>query len=160
MIDKRPEADRILLAQLTGEARFRARWRELTGDEEAAAVAELRALAGGRADLLSEVADVLEGCREGELDELLARQAAGLCRAAGADPEAIPGWAEEGRRRRAAADQPPFSGGLHGGRARPLVTSQAPAACGLSGPSIAWICSRAHCGQKADCLGDDPAAGR
>jgi len=44
-----------------------------------------------------------------------ARQAAGLCRAAGADPEAIAAWVEEGRRRRAAVRQPPFPGGLHGG---------------------------------------------
>ena len=78
-------------------------------------MAELRTLAGGRADLLAEVAGILEGAREGELDEPFARQAAGLCRAAGADPEAIPAWIEEGRRRRAAADMPPFSGGLHGG---------------------------------------------
>jgi hypothetical protein len=42
MIDDRPQADRILVAQLTGEARHRAKWRELTGDEEAAAVAELQ----------------------------------------------------------------------------------------------------------------------
>ena len=69
----------------------------------------------GRADLLAEVAGILEGTSEGELDEPLARQAAMLCRKAGADPEAIPGWIEEGRRRRAAARQPPFSGGLHGG---------------------------------------------
>ena len=113
MSDARPQADRILVAQLTGEARHRARWRELTGDEEAAAVAELRELAGGRADLLAEVAGIFEGASEGELDEPLARQAAGLCRKAGADPEAIPGWIEEGRRRRAAARKPPFSGGLH-----------------------------------------------
>ena len=46
-------ADRIMVAQLTGEARHRARWRPLTQDEEAAALAELRALAGGRADLLA-----------------------------------------------------------------------------------------------------------
>ena len=115
MIDSRSQADRILVAQLTGEARHRARWRELTGDEERAAVAELRQLAGGRADLLAEVAGILEGTHEGKLDEPLARQSAGLCRAAGADPEAIPAWIEEGRRRRAAASKPPFSGGLHGG---------------------------------------------
>jgi hypothetical protein len=53
MVDDRPQADRILVAQLTGEARHRARWRELTAEEEAAAVAELDALAGGRADLLA-----------------------------------------------------------------------------------------------------------
>ncbi len=33
----------------------------------------------------------------------------GLCRKAGADPEAIPAWIEEGRRRKANANRPPFS---------------------------------------------------
>jgi hypothetical protein len=112
VVDDRPQADRILVAQLTGEARFRARWRELTGDEEAAAVAELQALAGGRADLLAEVAGIFEGTSEGELDEAFARSAARLCRLAGADSEAIPRWAEEGRRRRDTVRRPPFSGGL------------------------------------------------
>ena len=107
MIDKRPGADRILVAQLTGEARHRARWRELTGDEEAAAVATLRELAAGRADLLAEVAGIFEGTSEGELDEPLARQAARLCRDAGADLEAIPAWIEEGRRRAMIARLPP-----------------------------------------------------
>ena len=89
MIDKRPLADRILVAEINGEARRRARWRELSSDEEAAAVAELRELADGRPDLLAEVAGILEGAREGEADEPLARQAAGLCRNAGADLAAI-----------------------------------------------------------------------
>ena len=108
----RPEADRILVAQLTGEARRHAQWRPLTAEEEAAALAELRALAAGRADLLAEVAGILEGTSEGELDEPLARSAARLCRDAGADPEAIPAWIQEGRRRSASARRPPFSGGL------------------------------------------------
>ena len=112
MIDDRPQADRILVAQLTGEARHRAKWRDLTADEEAAAVAALRELAVGRADLLAEVAGILEGASESELGEPLAKQAAGLCRKAGADPEAIPAWAETGRTRRAKARLPPFSGGL------------------------------------------------
>jgi hypothetical protein len=112
MIDPRPQADRILIAQLTGEARHRAKWRPLTGDEEAAAVAELAALAAGRADLLAEVAGIFEGTSEGEPDEPLARSAAQLCRMAGADPEEIPAWVAEGRRRRQAAGRPPFSGGL------------------------------------------------
>jgi hypothetical protein len=107
-----PEADRILVAQLTGEARRHAQWRPLTEEEAAVALAELRALAAGRADLLAEVAGILEGTSEGELDEPLARSAAQLCRAAGADPEAIPAWIEEGRRRSANARRPPFSGGL------------------------------------------------
>ena len=78
MIDKSLQADRILIAEIYGEARHYAQWRELTGDEEAAAVTALRELAGGRADLFAEVAGILEGAREGEPDEPLARQAAGL----------------------------------------------------------------------------------
>ena len=81
MIDKRPQADRLLVAEIWGEARRWARWRELGDTEEAAAVAALRELAGGRADLLAEVAGILEGAREGEPDEPLARQAADAPRA-------------------------------------------------------------------------------
>ena len=78
----------------------------------------LAELAGGRADLLAEVAGIFEGTGEGELDEALTRQAAALCRLAGADPEAIPAWVEEeGGRRRAAARIPPMSGGVRGGPA-------------------------------------------
>jgi hypothetical protein len=103
MIEKRPQADRILVAQLTGEARHRARWRPLIGDEEGEALAELRELAGGRVDLLAEVAGLFRGTSEGEPDEALAESAARLCRLAGADPEAIPAWVAEGRRRKDAA---------------------------------------------------------
>ena len=49
-------------------------------------MAALRELAGGRADLLAEVCGVTEGASEGELHEPLARQAAQLCRKAGAWP--------------------------------------------------------------------------
>jgi len=118
VIDKRPQADRLLVAEIWGETRRRAGWHELPEAEETEAVSALTDLAGGRADLLAEVAGVMEGASEGELNEPLARQAAGLCRMAGADPEAIPGWIAEGRRRRAAARQPPFSGGLHSRGAR------------------------------------------
>ena len=86
MIGKHPQADRILVAKISGEAKHHAKWRELTADEEAAAVAALRELAGGRADLLAEVCGVMEGASEGELHEPLARQAAELCRKAGARP--------------------------------------------------------------------------
>jgi hypothetical protein len=102
-----PDADRLLVAELTGEARHHARWRPITEEEEAVAVTELRALADGRADLLAEVAGIFEGTSEGELDEPFARCAAQLCRLAGADPDAIPGWVAEGRRRAEAARKPP-----------------------------------------------------
>lgn len=52
VIEERPQADRLLIARLTGEAQYRARWRPLSKAEETAAVAALRELAGGRADLL------------------------------------------------------------------------------------------------------------
>ncbi len=56
---KRPEAARLLVAELTGEARHHAQWRDLTADEKAA-VAALREFADGQADLLAEVAGILE----------------------------------------------------------------------------------------------------
>jgi hypothetical protein len=74
-----------------------------------------------RADLLAPVAGILEGTSERELDEPLARCAAGLCHLAGADPEAIPGWIEEGRRRAASARQSSFSGGPARRRGAPPV---------------------------------------
>ena len=115
VIDRRPQADRILVAQITGEARHRAQWRDLTEDEEAEALAELQALADGRADLLAQVAGIFEGTSEDEPDEPLARSAARLYRLAGADPEAIAAWVTEGRRRRDAARKAPPSGGVHPG---------------------------------------------
>jgi hypothetical protein len=67
-----PAADGILVAQLHGTARRHAdRWwggRELTEAGHDAAVAELRELAAGRADLLAHVAGILLGT--GEADEL------------------------------------------------------------------------------------------
>ena len=43
VIGNRPPADRILVAKISGEAEHHAKWRELTADEEAAAVAALEA---------------------------------------------------------------------------------------------------------------------
>ena len=103
-----PERDRLLVSEIHGEARLHASRRELTADEHAAAVAALRELAAGRGDLLAEVAGIMLGASEGELDEPLMRQAAELCRAAGADEALIPGWIKEGRRRRTEAARAPF----------------------------------------------------
>lgn len=108
-----PDRDRLLGAKLCGEALHHAKWRALTDEETAAAVTEIRQLAGGRADLLAEQAGLLLGFGEGTLSEPLRRCAAQLLVAAGADESLIPGWAEEGRRRRprlrrpASADAPP-----------------------------------------------------
>jgi hypothetical protein len=104
-----PERDHLLVSEIHGEARHYAARREPTADEHAAAVAALRELAGGRADLLAEVARLMEGVAEGQPDEPLIRQAAQLCRDAEADPDLIPGWVEEERRRRADAGRASFS---------------------------------------------------
>jgi hypothetical protein len=61
MIDMRPQADRLIAGKLTGESGHHAKRRPLTADGKAAAVAALREVAGGRADLLAEVAGVALG---------------------------------------------------------------------------------------------------
>jgi len=99
------------VAQLTGTARRHARWGALTQAEQASGVAELREIAGHRADLLAEVAGLALGTAESKGPEYLAQghAAAELCRLAGADESLIPQWIQEGRRRAAAARLPPFS---------------------------------------------------
>jgi hypothetical protein len=106
-----PARDRLLVARLSSVAQRHARWGALTEAETPAAVAELREIAGGRADLLAEVAGVALGTAESKGDEYRARAeaVAGLCRLAGADQDAIPRWTEEGRRRVEAVRHPPFS---------------------------------------------------
>jgi hypothetical protein len=94
------DPDRLLGAELCGEAMHRARWRQLTADETAAAVAALRELAGGRTDLLAEQTGLLLGFSEDTITAPLKRCAALLLIAAGADESLVPQWVEEGRRRR------------------------------------------------------------
>ena len=112
MIDKRPQADRILVAQLTGTAQHYAEWRELTGAGHEVAVAGLRELAAGRADLLAKVAGTLEASPRGSC----ANRMRGKPRSCAVTPERIPdqvpAWIEIGRQRAARARQPPFPDGL------------------------------------------------
>ena len=115
----KPDSDRLVVARLTGIANRHSRWRELTEGETAAAVAEIQEAAAGRGDLLAEVAGILIGAREGELDEPKAKAAAELCRLAGADEALIPAWIEEGRRRVEAARMPPFTQPKGPARRRP-----------------------------------------
>lgn len=74
-------------------------------------MAELTDLTAGRGDLLAEVAGVLEGVSEDRLDQPFARQAARLCRLAGADETLILHWATERKRRAANARTRPHGGG-------------------------------------------------
>jgi hypothetical protein len=108
------EVDQQTVARLTGAARRHAHQRESTAAETAAAVAELRELAGDRDDLLAEVAGLLIGFYKRTVEDLMAQAAAGYCIAAGADPDLIPRWIEVGRRRAAAARQVPSTGAAPG----------------------------------------------
>jgi hypothetical protein len=103
------DADRLLVARISGIALRHARWHEPAGDETAAAVAELREIAGDRPDLLAEEAGILLGFHEGSLDEPRAKAAASFCIAAGADPDRIAKWVQVGRERAEQAGRPPFS---------------------------------------------------
>jgi hypothetical protein len=103
------DSDRLLTARLMGVVKRHAPWREPTQDETNAAVPELREIAGDRPDLIAEVAGILLGASEGQLDEPRSKAAASFCIAAGADESLIPGWIEEGRRRIAIRRKPPFS---------------------------------------------------
>jgi len=94
-----PDRDELTVARLTGAARRHAPAREPTDAETAAAVAELRAIAGGRGDLLAEVAGLITGFYAGTAEERKAQTAARYCRAAGADPDLMAPWIAEGKRR-------------------------------------------------------------
>ena len=97
------ELDQLTVARLTGAAWRHASGWEPTGMETAAAVRELREIAGGRGDLLAEVAGLLIGYYRRTAEELRARAAAYYCIAAGAGLELTPRWIETGCSRAAAA---------------------------------------------------------
>jgi hypothetical protein len=92
---RKPDPDRILCARLSGSAIRLAR-ASAPIDE---AVAELRALAGGRGDLLAETAGVMVGAWSARVDTGDHLLAAGLLVLAGADHDQIARWVEVGRER-------------------------------------------------------------
>jgi hypothetical protein len=94
-----PDPDLVLCARLAGTA---SRYADATGsDAYPAAVAELRELAGGRADLLAQEAGLIWGSRSDgiPLDWPHFERVVLYLIDAGADPEEVPGWFAEGRRR-------------------------------------------------------------
>jgi hypothetical protein len=104
-----PDPDRLQYAQIAGAATRHAQaW--LTAEQEAAAIAELRQAAAGRADLLAECAGTALGFGEGGQDAARYRQIAELCIAAGADRSLIERWISIGRQRAAAAQAMPHAG--------------------------------------------------
>ena len=109
----RYESDQLTVARLAGAAQRHAPWRKPTAAETAAAVAELREIAGARSDLLAQVAGLLTGFYRRTREEARARAAAHFCIVAGARREEIPRWTEVGRCRATAARQASDAGQRH-----------------------------------------------
>ena len=114
------EADRLLYATLAGAAARHAGLGALAPEQEAAAVAELREIAGHRPDLLAHRAGTAIGFGESQYDAVVYRLIADLCIKAGADPAQIPAGSGRPPARRAG---PP--GALHRHRA-PRPTALTP----------------------------------
>jgi hypothetical protein len=92
---RKPDPDRILCARLSGTAIRLAR----AGGPIEEAVADLRALAGGRGDLLAEQAGIMAGAWSARVDTGDYLLAAGLLVLAGADHDLIARWVDVGRER-------------------------------------------------------------
>jgi len=114
------EADRLLYATLAGAAARHAGRGALTPEQEAAAVTELREIAGDRPDLLAHRAGTAIGFGESQYDAVVYRLIADLCIKAGADRSAIPDWIQVGRHRAELARQVPYTGTAHSGSAGPV----------------------------------------
>jgi hypothetical protein len=104
------ESDRLIYASLAGAAARHAGRGALTPEQEAAAVAELREIAGDRPDLLAHRAGTAIGFGESQYDAVVYRLIADLCVKAGADRAQIPGWIDVGRQRAELARQVPYTG--------------------------------------------------
>ncbi|GAA2074389.1 hypothetical protein GCM10009780_08080 [Actinomadura alba] len=114
-----PEPDDLIVAALHGAASRHAGWTAPEGSARQAAVTELREIAGGRTDLLAQVAGLLLGyAPPGDAMHEHNRIAAELLIDAGADPGAVRAWIEIGGERRANARARPFS--------RPLPPDERP----------------------------------
>ena len=109
------EADRLLYATLAGAAARHAGLGALTQEQEAAAVAELREIAGHRPDLLAHRAGTAIGFGESQYDAVVYRLIAELCMKAGADPDQVQAWVQVGRHRAELARQVPYTGTAHPG---------------------------------------------
>ncbi len=111
------DPDRLIYARLYSVAFRRTASHEI--DDWDGAVAELRAEAAGRTDLLSELAGVSIGLAENGLD-ILAPQywlMSALCRAVGVDEPEVEKWIPVGMDRSDVARQVPNSGGGRAGYA-------------------------------------------
>jgi hypothetical protein len=95
--------DRLLVTpSIAPPAPSTPRW-QLTAEEEATAVAELKQAAAGWAALLAECAGLAIGYGEHQLDVARYRHIAKLCVAAGVDQTLVEAWIEVGRQRASTA---------------------------------------------------------
>ena len=104
--------DNLLLARIAGTVSRLATW-SMSADREAAAVTELRQLAGHRPDLLAHEAGLALSHAGSGTDGQLHQVRADLWIKAGADVSKIPEWIEIGRARAAVAAAIPYTGSMH-----------------------------------------------
>jgi hypothetical protein len=104
-------ADQLLSARLFAIASRHCARHEI--EDLDSAVAELQQAAGGRVDLLSELAGLSIGFEQADIDIMAGkhRAVAELCFAAGADREQARPWIAHGIGRKEAAVLRPYSGG-------------------------------------------------
>ena len=95
--------DRLLVTPSIGPTTPFTPGRQLTAEEEATAVAELKHAAAGWAALLAECAGLTLGYGEHQPGAARYRHIAELCVAAGVDQTLVEAWIEVGRQRASAA---------------------------------------------------------
>jgi hypothetical protein len=92
-------SDPLLITEPTGHGPGPAQNWQLTAEEAATAVAELKHAAAGWAALLAECTGLVLGYGENQFDTTRYRQIAELCIAAGVDETLIEAWIEVGCQR-------------------------------------------------------------
>jgi hypothetical protein len=94
-----PDADDLRYGRIVGTAAKHAPSWQTSGQQNAAAIAELAEIADGRADLLAKCAGLALGYGERQPDATHYQRMAELCLAAGADKTRIQRWIDIGRQR-------------------------------------------------------------
>jgi hypothetical protein len=105
-----PDADHLIYGRIAGTAAKHAPAWRLGGQENAEAIAELAAAAGGRADLLAKCAGLALGYGERQPEAAHYQRMAELCIAAGADKTLTQRWIDVGQQRAGTAAAIPHMG--------------------------------------------------
>lgn len=113
----RPPSDDLIVASLQGAAQRLGGWDPPVGQERQVAVADLREIGGGRADLYARAAGIMLGNHpDGDRSHALYRNGAELLLEAGGlavDDERVQAWIRVGEQRRARTREAHRAGDIH-----------------------------------------------